>query len=204
MLTIIDYKMINLGSILNMLKKVGVKELVVASSTKEILAASKIIMPGVGSFDQAIQRINSLKILEVLKEKALIEQIPFLGICLGMQLMTNSSEEGELPGLGLIDAHVKKFSFSKDNNFKIPHMGWNQVYISKKTKLFNDEDIKRFYFVHSYYVECNNKSDIFLTTKHGNDFTSGFEHKNLIGVQFHPEKSHIYGFNLFKNFVENY
>ncbi|MGE3609187.1 MAG: imidazole glycerol phosphate synthase subunit HisH [Bacteriovoracaceae bacterium] len=204
MLTVIDYKMINLGSILNMLKKVGATDIVVANRPEQVMNASKIIMPGVGHFDSAINILNQLELIEPLKQKALKEKIPFLGICLGMQLMTKKSEEGTQPGLGFVRAKVKRFNFPSDLNLRVPHMGWNQVDIVKDSKLFTNKDQKRFYFVHSYYVECEDSKDILTTTHHGSVFVSAFEHENLIGAQFHPEKSHNYGLEVFHNFMEKY
>ena len=204
MLTIVDYKMINLGSIINMLKKVGAKDVVVARTSEEIARASKIIMPGVGAFDQAMKRLKDQNLVDILRIKAMDEKVPFLGICLGMQLMAKSSEEGILPGLGFIDAEVKKFKFQSSEDLRIPHMGWNKAYITKPTKIFDNLETKRFYFVHSYYVACNDQLDALISTDYGIKFTSGVERQNLIGMQFHPEKSHRYGMEVFKNFVEKY
>ncbi|MES2528817.1 MAG: imidazole glycerol phosphate synthase subunit HisH [Bdellovibrionota bacterium] len=203
MITVVDYKMINLGSILNMLKKVGAKDVVVATTAEDLQNAKKIILPGVGSFDAAMKNIQGQGLMEILRVKAMEEKVPFLGVCLGMQLMTKSSEEGILPGLGYVPAVVKKFRFS-ESNLRVPHMGWNKTSIEKPTKLFLNNDPKRFYFVHSYFVECEQTSDILTSTEHGHKFVSGFEHENLIGVQFHPEKSHSYGLELFRNYVEKY
>lgn len=202
MITVIDYKMSNLGSILNMLKKAGSKEHLIASSPQQILDATKIIMPGIGSFDAAASKLQEMKLLEPLRHKAMVEKIPFLGICLGMQLMLEESEEGQQSGLGFIKGRVKKFHFESAEKLRIPHMGWNTAIPQKKSKLI--EDTQRYYFVHSYYVECDSSADILTLTHHGQNFVSAFEHENLMGVQFHPEKSHNYGMKLFKNFLEQY
>lgn len=200
-ITIIDYKMINLGSIVNMLKKVGVKNICVTDKVEDIRKATKIIMPGVGSFDKAINTLKELRITEVLYQKAMIEKVPFLGICLGMQIMTESSEEGCESGLGYVRATSHKFD-AKLHGIKVPHMGWNKVKPIKNSYIFDkDLNLDRFYFVHSYYVKCRNKDDILFHTTHGDDFVSGFEVDNLIGLQFHPEKSHKNGIELFKKFV---
>ena len=196
---VIDYGMGNLGSVFNMFKKIGVASKI-TSDLEEIKTATKLLLPGVGSFDKAIQRINTSKIKEVLDYKVLKEQTPILGICLGMQLLTNSSEEGIEKGLGYINASAKKFSF-QDNKMKIPHMGWNLVHKSTKSKLtdgFIQES--RFYFVHSYYVEVENQENSILKTNYGLEFDSAIQHENVYGAQFHPEKSHKYGMKLLENF----
>lgn len=201
MITIVDYKMINIGSILNMLKKVGAKNIQITNNPKDIEKASKIIMPGVGSFDHAMSNLEKYNLIDALRHKATIEKVPFLGICLGMQLMTNSSEEGSKKGLSLINATCAKFNPQDNKNFKVPHMGWNRTYPKKKSRFFDDPELNRFYFVHSYYVQCHDSEDTLLTTTFCHDFTSAFEHENLIGVQFHPEKSHKNGLHLFNNFI---
>ena len=200
MITIIDYGLGNLGSIANMLKRIGIRSNI-TSSISEISNAEKIILPGVGSFDYAINEINQRGLQEVLNKKALIDKVPFLGICLGMQLLTKSSEEGSLPGLGFINAETKKFQFS-NNSFKIPHMGWNTTKLIRKSELTDEmENIKnRFYFVHSFYVKCLDSTNSVAKTNYGIDFDSIIQHKNIYGAQFHPEKSHKFGMKLFLNF----
>ena len=200
-IVIIDYGMGNIGSIVNMFKYLGIDALV--SSDKEIISsADKLILPGVGNFDKAVENINSLNLYDTIKEMALVKKVPFLGICLGMQLMCKESEEGKLAGLSLVDAVVKKFNFSKDSNMKVPHMGWDYIDIQKDSTIINDLDNRsKFYFVHSYFVSCQDVSDVLTYTTYGNEFVSSFEKDNIIGVQFHPEKSHKYGISLFKNFI---
>lgn len=200
MVTIVDYGMGNLGSIFNMFKKIGVPSKI-TSDKNEIEKAEKILLPGVGSFDAAMNKINELDFKELLNYKALEEKIPVLGICLGMQLLTNSSEEGVLPGLGWIQAETLKFKFEKEQNLKIPHMGWNLVKKNRDSKLTEDFiDETRFYFVHSYYVKCQYNSNSILKTTYGLTFDSAIQHENIYGAQFHPEKSHKFGMNLLKNF----
>jgi glutamine amidotransferase len=200
MVTIVDYGMGNLGSIFNMFKKIGVQSKI-TSNKSEIEKAEKILLPGVGSFDAAMNKINELDFKELLNYKALEEKIPVLGICLGMQLLTNSSEEGVLPGLGWIPAETLKFKFEKEQNLKIPHMGWNLVKKNKDSKLTEDFiDETRFYFVHSYYVKCQYDSNSILKTTYGLTFDSAIQNENIYGAQFHPEKSHKFGMNLLKNF----
>lgn len=202
MITVIDYGIGNIGSILNMIKKAGGKAQY-TSEPSEIDKADKLILAGVGSFDAGIRnlKLNDLDLL--LKKKVLDDEIPILGICLGMQLMTNKSEEGILDGLGWIDAKTIKFNFGNNAKYKIPHMGWNTVTIDKGGPLFKNIDNKsRFYFVHSYHVVCNNPEDILTTTEYGINFVSSFQKENIMATQFHPEKSLRYGLMVMKNFVE--
>ena len=163
------------------------------------------MLPGVGAFDSAVKNLKKLHLWDLIKEKVLVEKVPIMGICLGMQLLTKGSEEGELDGFGFIDAYAKRFEFEKED-LKIPHMGWNVVNLQKKSKLFEgmEHQENRFYFVHSFAVECKENKDILTTTHYGYDFVSSFEKENIIGCQFHPEKSHKFGMKLFKNFVEKY
>ena len=199
MIVIIDYGMGNLGSIVNMFKKTGHKSLV-TSDIDEIENAEKLILPGVGAFGNGMKNLKERNLIAVLNKKVQQEKIPVLGICLGMHLMTKSSEEDSSIGLGWIDGSVVKF---QEKNLKIPHMGWNIIQHKKQSRLFNEmESEKRFYFVHSYFVKCDNETDILTTTPYGNKFVSAFNKDNIYGVQFHPEKSHKFGMNLLKNFVE--
>lgn len=201
MIVVIDYGMGNLGSIANMIKKVGYKSLI-SSDLEEIKKATKLILPGVGSFDNGMKNLQERGMVEILNQKVLVEKTPILGICLGMQLMTKSSEEGSLSGLRWIDAQTKRFV---SDTLKIPHMGWNIIKHQKNSQLFDEiEREKRFYFVHSYCVSCNQEADILTNTNYIQDFVSSFEKENIVGVQFHPEKSHKFGMNLIKNFVENF
>jgi len=204
MITIIDYGMGNLGSVANMIKKVGGKSLI-TSNIEEIKKAKKILLPGVGSFDNAMENLEKLELIDILKDKVLNQKTPIIGICLGMQLLTRGSDEGNLEGFGFVDAFTHKFKF-EDNNLKVPHMGWNRVKLEKKSKLFEGmgEQENRFYFVHSFAVGCQEKEDVLTTTSYGYSFVASFEKENIIGVQFHPEKSHKFGMRLFKNFVERY
>ena len=204
MITIIDYEMGNLNSIQNMFTYIGV-ESKIESDVDKIKNASKILLPGVGSFDTAMKKINENGLKEVLNEKALKEQVPVLGICLGMQLLTNSSEEGILDGLGWVDAKTMSFKSVIDKKYRIPHMGWNIVSESNESKLtdgFKDFDETRFYFVHSYFVKVENEKNSILKTDYGLKFDSAIQKDNIFGAQFHPEKSHKFGMNIFKNFAK--
>jgi len=200
MITIVNYGMGNLGSVLNMFKKVGAQAQV-SSDLEVIRKASKILLPGVGAFDTAIQRIHAVGMKEVLDHKALEEKIPVLGICLGMQLLTEGSEEGKLPGLGWIKGSTFNFKNRIDSNLKVPHMGWNTVRISKQTALTKGyEGEIKFYFVHSYYVLVKNENNSMMKTGYGVEFDSAVVNDNIFGAQFHPEKSHKFGMKLFENF----
>ena len=203
MITIIDYGMGNLGSIKNMFKYIGV-EATIESDVEKIKNASKILLPGVGSFDTAMKKINESDLIEVLNEKALKEQVPVLGICLGMQLLTNSSEEGSLKGLGWIDAQTMSFKDRIDMKYRIPHMGWNIVNKSNESLLtngFEEFDETRFYFVHSYFVTVEDEKNSILKSNYGVEFDSAIQKGNIFGAQFHPEKSHKFGMKLFENFA---
>jgi glutamine amidotransferase len=199
MICIIDYGIGNIGSIQNMIKKIGY-ESIVSSDENIIKKANKLLLPGVGSFDYAIKKLKELKLYDLLNEEVVLHKKPILGICLGMQLMTLGSDEGNENGFGWIDAYVHKF---KSNDLKVPHMGWNLVNIDK----YNDLSIglyeeNRFYFVHSFCVKCKHDSDKLFTTNYGINFVSGFSKDNIYGVQFHPEKSHKFGKKLLENFCK--
>lgn len=200
MIHIVNYGIGNHGSVLNMFKRIGQKAIVV-SKPQDLFNASKIVLPGVGSFDTAINQINSLGFRDVLEKKVLDSKIPFIGICLGMQLLTQKSEEGKLPGFGWIPGEVIRFPHS--NIFKVPHMGWNYAKPNMPSKLTsNVDDLSRFYFVHSYCVEAYNPSHSLMRTNYIKDFDSAIGCDNIYGVQFHPEKSHRFGLNILKNFAE--
>lgn len=202
MISIVNYGLGNLGSIANMLKYMG-KPAIIVDHPEQLVGAEKIILPGVGAFDAGMQLLHSRGWIEVLNHKALEERVPVLGICLGMQLMTHASEEGKEKGLGWIPGAVKKFNFPENGKLKVPHMGWNEVHICKEQQLLsNPNGESRFYFVHSYYVDLMEEKDALLRTHYGHDFTSGFQRENIIGVQFHPEKSHRFGMELLKNFAD--
>ncbi len=191
----------NLGSIRNMLSYLGF-ESKISNRIEDINEADFLVLPGVGKFDSAMKNIKNLKLDDILKENVLEKKTPILGICLGMQIMCLSSEEGNQKGLGFIDYEVKKFKFSKESNLKVPHMGWN--YLSKTSDgilLKKLVENPRFYFVHSYYVEDSELPFKSSLSEYGRNFVSSFEKNNIFGVQFHPEKSHKFGKELFKNFL---
>lgn len=203
MITIVDYGTSNVASVQNMLQKIRCPS-VITSSYQEIRDAQVIILPGVGLFDAAMNNLENLGLVKLLQYKANVENIPFLGICLGMQLLGESSDEGEKKGLGIIKARSKKFVFSKGLGKKVPHMGWNAPIIQKPSEIFSGfHEQPYFYFVHSYYVVCEEKEDILTETEYGVSFTSSFERNNVVGVQFHPEKSHRFGMQLLRNFANS-
>jgi len=202
MIVIIDYGMGNIGSILNMMKKIGAKA-TISSQIVEIEQADKLILPGVGSFDNGMKNIQERGLIPVLNKKVLEDKTPILGICLGCQLITKSSEEGTLPGFGWIEARTIRFNF-RDNpdNLKIPHMGWNMARPSKADPLTDNlEDEQRYYFVHSFHLMCDHEEDVLMKTFYGFEFASAVRKDNVVGVQFHPEKSHKFGMNLLRNWV---
>lgn len=201
-ITIINLNLGNIGSIYNMLKKIGITPKI-SSHSRDIEAADKLIIPGVGSFDSGVESLETTGLSAILHEKVITQKTPLLGICLGMQLLTKSSEEGRLPGLGWIDGTTVRFNFnSPQKTLKIPHMGWNTINVTRKNPLFEGlEDNSRFYFVHSYHVQSPEEYSL-TKTHHGYDFLSAINKNNIWGVQFHPEKSHKFGMTLLKNFVE--
>lgn len=202
MVTIVDYKVGNLGSIQNMLKKIGSPSRI-SSNVEEIQNAEKLILPGVGAFDSGITSLKEYNLWNVLNDKVLKQHTPVLGICLGMQLLCNGSEEGKEHGFGWIDADVIRFK-PKEKHYKIPHMGWNYIGKAKDSKLFEDMyPDPKFYFVHSFYVKANDNSSI-AKTEYDIVFDAALEKGNVLGTQFHPEKSHKFGMKLLENFVQKY
>jgi glutamine amidotransferase len=194
---IIDYGLGNINSFVNILNLFE-KKFCVVSSVSDFKNLSKIILPGVGSFDKAISLLNSKKFADPLIEKVLIERIPILGVCVGMQVMAKLSEEGSLKGFGWIDERVKLFG--NNLNLPVPHMGWNDVVLNSSIDIFNNIENLKFYFLHSYYFSISNKLKITGITSYGINFISAFKFKNIYGIQFHPEKSHSNGIKLLNNF----
>lgn len=203
MIVVVDYGMGNVGSVLNMLHKVGA-EAIISSNIHDVNAATKLVLPGVGAFDHGMKRLHELNLVPVLNRRVLDDGIPVLGICLGVQLFSLRSEEGRLPGLGWIDADTVRFSFPPDSpQLNVPHMGWNEIVLQQPHSLFSDlRPDSRFYFVHSYHVMCRNRTDVVATSNYGLEFTAAVCSNNIIGTQFHLEKSHRFGLQVMKNFVE--
>lgn len=200
MITVIDYGVGNQGALLNMLRHIG-EEARTTADPEVVLKSSRLILPGVDSFDTAVARLNSIVGLkEALRRKVLLDGSPILGICLGMQLLTISSEEGCRQGLGWINGVVKRLP--RIDGIKVPHMGWNRVIAQKEDPLCSSIDgLSRFYFVHSYYVSVDDPRDCLLKTSHGTEFCSAISSGNIYGVQFHPEKSHRFGMDLLQSFA---
>ena len=203
MIVIVDYGVGNLGSIISMLKKAGAKA-IASSDPKVLQQAEKLILPGVGAFDAGMNKLNERGLVPLLNHLALEKKVPFLGLCLGLQLMTKRSEEGQTQGLGWLDAETLRFKFDTDQaHLKVPHMGWNTIEIQQSHPLFTELDPEaRFYFVHSFYVQSHDPEAVLAETDYGGYFHSIFGKGNIMGFQFHPEKSHKYGMRLLKNFAE--
>jgi glutamine amidotransferase len=202
MITIIDYGVGNINAFVNVYKRADVPTKV-ARTAAELEGAEKLILPGVGAFDHAMGQLQNSGMRDKLDELVLEKKVPVIGICVGMQMMGNSSDEGELDGLSWINGIVKKFDETKIKQItKLPHMGWNDVVPKTGTQLFDGlENDSIFYFLHSFYFHCNNEQDVIATSDYGEKFTCAINHKNMYGIQFHPEKSHHYGEKLLLNFA---
>ena len=202
MIAIIDYGIGNLCSIKNMLKNIGVEDVIFAKSEEEIINADKYILPGVGAFDTGMKMLNESGMRKQLDIQVIEKKKPILGICLGMQMLGRRSEEGSSLGLGYIPFDCKKFELQKDN-LRVPHMGWDYVDIVKKIPIVScPKDELRFYFVHSYYAVCDNNDDVLMTCDYGISFAAAVQKDNIYGMQFHPEKSHGFGKWILKNYIE--
>jgi glutamine amidotransferase len=199
-IVVIDYGMGNIRSVVNKIQKAGCKA-IVSYENSVIQNADKLILPGVGHFLNGMKKLRERNILDILNKKVLHQKVPILGICLGMQLFTNTSEEGNTDGLGWLNAETIKFNLS-DIRHKIPHIGWNSIDQKKEspllTGILND---KSYYFVHSYHLRCNETADVLATTFYGYEFVSAVQKENIFGTQFHPEKSHEWGEKLLNNFL---
>jgi imidazole glycerol-phosphate synthase subunit HisH len=201
MIIIIDYGLGNVRSIYAKINQMG-ENVKISGDVADIENADKIILPGVGSFDSGMKKIHDLHFAEILRAKVIRDKVPILGICLGMQLLTQRSEEGYLNGLGYLPAMTKRFNFRDTEQHNVPHMGWNTISIEQQSKILEHIDNNsRFYFVHSYHVYCNDPENIIALTNYGYVFPSIVQKGNIIGVQFHPEKSHKQGIQLLKNFI---
>lgn len=200
MIAVCDYGVGNLSSICNMFRRLGA-DAQVCSSPEEILKADKILLPGVGHFDYGMQMLNASGLTDALNHFALQLKRPVLGICLGAQILGRGSEEGTTPGLGWLDMECRKLPAMPE--IRVPHMGWNQIQSRQLSPLLNGlSEEARYYFVHSYYMHCEDSSNIVATARHGIEFTCVVQKENIFGTQFHPEKSLRHGFALLKNFVE--
>lgn len=203
MIMIVDYGLGNILAFANMYKRLNI-DIAVAKCGEDLKKATKIILPGVGAFDHAMERLENSGMRQALDDLVLREQVPVVGICVGMQILAESSEEGKRPGLGYIRGRVLQFRMAPDHQtLPLPHMGWNDVEPSRENRMFSGlETEARFYFLHSFYIECADTEDILATTKYGLEFASAVHHGNVYGIQFHPEKSHHWGKQLLKNFSD--
>ena len=204
MIAVIDYGMGNLGSIRNMFSRIGIAS-VVTSSSDDIERAEKLVLPGVGSFDQAMDSLERLGLALVLNKLVIERRKPILGICLGMQLMSTRSEEGTKNGFGWLNAETVRFRFTDHtSSYRVPHMGWNSLDIIRPNWLFSSQPYDaRYYFVHSYHVQCRTEENVIAKTTYGMAFHSAIVRENIVGLQFHPEKSHKFGMKVLQRFAHN-
>lgn len=200
MIVIVDYGMGNAGSIGNMLLRLGMESRI-SSDPADVLAATRIILPGIGSFDRAMENLERLELIPALDKRVLEDEVPFLGICLGMQLLTQGSDEGQRPGLGWIEGRTLRFGFDGNTDLRVPHMGWNRIDVHRSSPILDDRyEQSRYYFVHSFHVQCRHDANVLATTRYGVEFHSAVIRGNVMGTQFHPEKSHKFGLRLLANF----
>lgn len=203
MITLIDYGVGNIFAFQNVYKRLDIPTKI-AKTSQDLVDAKKLILPGVGSFDYAMNQLNNSGMREKLDELVIEEKVPVIGICVGMQMMGNRSDEGKLEGLKWIDSEILKFDEDLiQQRTKLPHMGWNDVTPVDIHPLFNGlEKGAIFYFLHSYYFKCNNPTDSIAVSDYGLSFSSAINKDNIYGIQFHPEKSHQYGEKLLHNFAK--
>jgi glutamine amidotransferase len=202
MIRIVDYGLGNILAFQNMYKRLNI-EVGIARSAAELRDATKLILPGVGAFDHAMELLNESGMRATLDELVLERKMPVLGICVGMQILARSSDEGSAAGLGWIDAHVRNFATLQQPDLLLPHMGWNDVTPVEASPLFEQlQSAARFYFLHSFYVHCAQPTDVAAVSSYGVEFSCAVHKGNIFGVQFHPEKSHHFGSRLLQNFAE--
>ncbi len=201
LIAIIDHGMGNLGSVQNMLRRIGAQS-VRTTDPDEIARADKIVLAGIGGFDGAMERLEELRLVDVLNDLVLDRRIPILGVCLGMQLMAHGSEEGHIRGLGWLDADVRRFAFPPEQRLAIPHMGWEIVQPTRPSPLLDPSaPAPRFYFSHAYHLVCRDPADAAATATYGYDFVAAVHRTNILGTQFHPEKSHAFGLEIYRRFL---
>lgn len=199
-IVLVDCNIGNIRSIVNKIQHIGF-EVITSHDLEQLKNAHKLILPGVGHFKNGINKLKEFNLIEILNYKVLVEKVPILGICLGMQLFSNFSEEGNTEGLGWIDAETIRFRLT-DIRHKVPHIGWNSIEQKKESPLFkNLLPASQYYFVHSYHVKCKTNKDVLATTHYGYEFVSAIQKDNIFGTQFHPEKSHLQGEKMLLNFL---
>jgi imidazole glycerol-phosphate synthase subunit HisH len=202
MITLINYGSGNIHAIANIYKRINIPY-VITDDIKVLKRAQKLILPGVGDFDETMMLLKKMDIKSILDELVLEKKIPILGVCVGMQILGNSSEEGKSEGFGWIKGQIKKIDVTKlKSKPHLPHMGWNTVTPQRNSMLFDNTIIENgFYFLHSFYFDCHNSADVLATTSYGREFAAAIQSENVYGFQFHPEKSHQNGIELFRNFA---
>jgi glutamine amidotransferase len=203
MITIINYGLGNIRAFANLYKRMNVP-VAIATRAQDLEGASKLILPGVGAFDHAMELLDASGMRQTLEDMVLRQAVPVLGVCVGMQILAGASDEGRLSGLGWIEGRVRRFDETMlPQPPRLPHMGWNDVVPAGGARLFAGlEQDSRFYFLHSYYFDCASNDNVLATSEYGTAFGSAVRSRNIYGVQFHPEKSHDYGVRLLKNFAE--
>lgn len=199
--TLVNYGLGNIQAFANIYQRLNIP-VVVAATPEQLAGSEKIILPGVGAFDWAMTRLNNSGLRDMLDLLVLERQVPVLGVCVGMQMMAQRSEEGKLPGLGWVDATVVRFAPMQIDDIPLPHMGWNDVQPVATDSLFRGIDTPRYYFLHSYFIVPRQQADVLSTASYGNIFTSAVRSGHIFGTQFHPEKSHQWGIDLLRNFAE--
>lgn len=201
MITIVDYGLGNIQALVNVYTRLNIP-VAVARTADELKGAVRVILPGVGAFDHAMELLDRSGMRATLDELVLGKNAPVLGICVGMQILGKSSDEGVLPGLNWIEGRVRKLKSQDSSKLRLPHMGWNDVQPVTENPLFAELETSQFYFLHSYYVECENEENVLAKSAYGIDFSCAVNSRNIYGVQFHPEKSHHFGARLLKNFAQ--
>jgi len=199
--TLVNYGVGNIQAFAHIYQRLNIP-VVVATTAGQMARAEKIVLPGVGAFDWAMARLNASGLRDMLDELVLRQRVPVLGVCVGMQMMAHRSEEGELPGLGWIDAEVVHFDPAQISHAPLPHMGWNDVRPTASDSLFLGIEAPRYYFLHSYCIAPRQQADVLATAYYGSDFTAAVRIGNVFGTQFHPEKSHQWGIDLLRNFAD--